>query len=427
MLLTSVLILFFLLLLAGVPIYLVLSGLAAMVWLVEGDPLVSLGQQYANHLNSYTLVAVPLFVIAATFMQRGGVARALIDMASAWVGRTRGALGIVCILATAVFAAISGSSVATALAIGAVLIPAMRDRGYPISFATGTIGAGGTLGILIPPSLAMLIYGIIVDESVPRLFLAGVVPGLIQAALLIAYVRFFAVRNNLPVEDKLDRKQFIRANVRAMPALLVPVIILGGIYSGLVTISEAAGLSAVVALIVSLLFYREIKLLDVLPILADGVRQTGVIIFIVLGALTFAHWLTGAGVTRVLVEFVESMDLSAWEFLIIANLIMFILGMFLEVISVILIFVPLIVPVILQLDIDPIHFGVILVVNMEIALLTPPVGMNLFVLKSVANTGIEKVIKGMVPYIILMLFLLVFITFVPAVSTWLPNLVFGAR
>ncbi|WP_174802904.1 TRAP transporter large permease [Martelella limonii] len=427
MLLTAVLVLFFVLLLAGIPIYLVLSGLATLVWLVEGDPLVSLGQQYANHLNSYTLVAIPLFVIAATFMQRGGVAGALIDMASAWVGRTRGALGIVCILATAVFAAISGSSVATALAIGAVLIPAMRERGYPISFATGTIGAGGTLGILIPPSLAMLIYGIIVDESVPRLFLAGVVPGLIQAALLMVYVRYYAVRHDLPVEEKLDRKQFVRANLRALPAMLVPVIILGGIYSGLVTISEAAGLSAVVALLVSLLFYRDITLRDVLPILASGVRQTGVIIFIVLGALTFAHWLTGAGVTRLLVGAVEDMQLSAWQFLIVANLIMFILGMFLEVISVILIFVPLIVPVIIQLGINPIHFGVILVVNMEIALLTPPVGMNLFVLKSVADTGIDKVIKGMVPYIGLMLVLLAFITFVPAVSTWLPDLVFGAR
>lgn len=427
MLLTVVLILFFILLLVGVPIYLVLSGLAVLVWLVEGNPLVSLGQQYANHLNSYTLVAVPLFVIAATFMQRGGVARALIAMASAWVGRTRGALGIVCILATAVFAAISGSSVATALAIGAVLIPAMKQRGYPITFATGTIGAGGTLGILIPPSLAMLIYGIIVDESVPRLFLAGVIPGLIQAALLMAYVRYYAVRYDLPVEEPMDRQEFITANLNALPALLVPTIILGGIYSGLVTISEAAGLSAIVAMIVSLTFYREIRLRDVLPILADGVRQTGVIIFIVLAALTFAHWLTGAGVTRALVNFIERMDLTALEFLIAANVIMFILGMFLEVISVILIFVPLIVPVLLKLDIDPIHFGVILVVNMEIALLTPPVGLNLFVLKSVADTGIDKVIRGVTPYIGLMLVLLVFITLVPSVSTWLPDLVFGAR
>ncbi|KMK68271.1 TRAP transporter large permease [Puniceibacterium sp. IMCC21224] len=425
MLLTIVLILFFLLLLIGVPIYLVLSGLAVLTWVVEGAPLVSLGQQYANHLNSYTLVAVPLFVIAATFMQRGGVAKALIDMASAWVGRTRGALGIVCILATAVFAAISGSSVATALAIGAVLIPAMKERGYPITFATGTIGAGGTLGILIPPSLAMLIYGIIVDESVPRLFLAGVVPGLLQAALLMVYVRYYAVRYDLPVEEAMDRDQFIHANLNALPALLVPIIILGGIYSGLVTISEAAGLSAIVALIVSLTFYREIRLRDVLSILADGVRQTGVIIFIVLAALTFAHWLTGAGVTRALVNFIDTMDLSPWEFLIAANVIMFVLGMFLEVISVILIFVPLVVPALLQLGINPIHFGVILVVNMEIALLTPPVGLNLFVLKSVANTGIDKVIRGVTPYILLMLCLLVFITFVPAVSTWLPDLVFG--
>lgn len=192
---------------------------------------------------------------------------------------------------------------------------------------------------------------------------------------MIGYVRYYAVRHDLPVEEPMDRQQFLCANLNALPALLVPIIILGGIYSGLVTISEVAGLSAVVAMIVSLLFYREIQLRDVLPILSDGVRQTGVIIFIVLAALTFAYWLTGA-----LVGFIEKMDLSAWQFLIAANMIMFVLGMFLEVISVILIFIPLIVPVLIQLGINPIHFGVILVVNMEIALLTPPVGLNLFVL-----------------------------------------------
>ena len=425
MLLANVLILFIVLLLAGVPIFLVLSGLSLMVWLVDGTPLVSLGQQYANHLNSFTLVAVPLFVIAATFMQRGGVAKALIDMATAWVGQTRGALGVVCILATAVFAAISGSSVATALAIGAVLIPAMRQRGYPISFATGTVGAGGTLGILIPPSLAMLIYGIIVDESVPRLFLAGVVPGLIQVVIFLVYIRWYATRKGLPVEEPLDRSEFMRANLHAMPALLVPAIILGGIYSGLVTISEAAGLSALVAMIVSLVFYREIRLRDVLPILADGVRQTAVIIFIVLSALTFAHWLTGAGVTAALVNLIQQLNLNAWEFLIVANIAMFVLGMFLEVISVILIFVPLIVPALHQLGIDPIHFGVILVINMEIALLTPPVGLNLFILKSVADTPIQNIIKGVAPYIVLMIGLLILITFVPALSTGLPDLVYG--
>lgn len=425
MLLVTILVLFIALLLAGVPIYLVLSGLALLVWQVEGTPIVSLGQQFANHLNSYTLVAIPLFVIAATFMQRGGVAKALIDMASAWVGRTQGALGVVCVLATAVFAAISGSSVATALAIGAVLIPAMKQRNYPIAFASGTVGAGGTLGILIPPSLAMLIYGIIVDESVPRLFLAGVVPGLLQVLIFLVYIRWYAKRHDLPVEEPQDRSEFLRANLNALPALLVPTIILGGIYSGLVTISEAAGLSALVALIVSLTFYREITLRDVLPILADGVRQTAIIIFIVLAALTFAHWLTGAGVTSALVGLIERLNLNAWQFLIAANLIMFVLGMFLEVISVILIFVPLIVPALHQLGINPIHFGVILVVNMEIALLTPPVGLNLFVLKSVAETSIQNVIKGVAPYILLMIGLLIVITFVPGLSTGLPDLVFG--
>ena len=220
---------------------------------------------------------------------------------------------------------------------------------------------------------------------------------------------------------------FLRANLRALPALLVPLIILGGIYSGVVTISEAAGLSAIVAILVSLIFYREIGLRDVLPVLADGVRQTGVIIFIILGALTFAHWLTGAGVTQALVAVVEKSNMNAWQFLLFANMVMFGLGMFLEVISVILIFVPLVVPVILHLGINPIHFGVVLVINMEIALLTPPVGLNLFVLQSISDAPISKVIKGVGPYIVLMLGLLVLVTFLPALSTWLPDQVFGKR
>lgn len=416
---------FIVLLLAGVPIFLSLSGLSLFAWLIEGKPLVSFGQQFSNHMNSHTLVAVPLFVIAATFMQRGGVAKALIDLAAAWVGQRKGALAIVCIMATGVFAAISGSSVATAMAIGAVLVPAMLHRGYPIAFTTGTIGAGGTLGILIPPSLAMLIYGIIADESVPRLFLAGVIPGLLQALIFIVYIIWFARRHNLPLEPRLDRAAFWNAHVRALPALLVPVIILGGIYSGLVTISEAAGLSAVVAILVSLLFYRDIGLRDVLPILADSIRQTAVIIFIVISALTFAHWLTAAGATAMLSEAVVKADLSAWQFLVVANVVMFILGMFLEVISVILIFVPLVIPIIHHLGIDPIHFGVILVINMEIALLTPPVGLNLYVLQSIANTPLANVIKGVGPYIVLMLGLLAVITFVPEISTWLPAFVFN--
>lgn len=425
MLLLFIVVAFVALLLAGVPIFLSLSGLSLFAWLIDGKPLVGIGQQFSNHLNSYTLVAVPLFVIAATFMQRGGVAKALIDLAASWVGQRRGALAIVCIMATGVFAAISGSSVATAMAIGAVLVPAMQERGYPISFSTGTIGAGGTLGILIPPSLAMLIYGIIADESVPRLFLAGVIPGLLQALIFIIYIVWFAKRHDLPLEPELDRGAFWKAHLRALPALLVPVIILGGIYSGVVTISEAAGLSAVVAILVSLLFYRDIGLKDLLPILAEAVRQTAVIIFIVLSALTFAHWLTAAGVTQMLGQAVTNANLSAWQFLIVANVVMFILGMFLEVISVILIFVPLVIPIIHHLGIDPIHFGVILVINMEIALLTPPVGLNLYVLQSIASTPLANVIRGVGPYIALMIALLALITFVPEISTWLPAFVFN--
>lgn len=412
-------------LLIGLPIYLALGFLALLLFWHEGTPLISLPQLIVDHLNSETLIAIPLFVIAATFMQRGGVANALIDCAQAWVGRARGGLAIVCVVACTIFAAICGSSVATAIAIGSVLIPAMVERKYESHFALGTVGAAGTLGILIPPSLAMIVYAVIAEESVPRLFLAGVIPGLMQAAMFIIYIMVYSQIRGYPFEPAMTRDRFMAVNIRAVPALFIPIIVLGGIYSGVVTVTEAAGLAALVAIVEGTLVYRGVKAGQIIESLAESMKLTASIVFIIFSALTFGHWITSAGIAELLVNYVKSLNLAAWQFLLFVNVLMLILGMFLEVFAIILIVLPLILPILKALDISLVHFAIVMTINMEIALISPPIGLNLFVLSSVANQPIGTAIKGIVPYLLLMLVLLGLITYVPEISLWLPNLVYG--
>ena len=419
------LVVFFGLLAAGLPIFLVLGLISFILFWMDDQLLVVVPEIIVNHLNSITLMAIPFFVMAATFMQKGGIAQALIDCAYAWVGRMRGGLAMVCVVATTIFAAISGSSVATALAMGTVLVPAMLARKYERHFALGVVGASGTLGILIPPSLAMIVYGIIAEQSVPRLFLAGVVPGLIQAGLFGVWVLYYAHRKGYPKEERLPPAEFLQRNLRALPALAVPVIVLGGIYSGIVTVTEAAALSAFVAVIVGLFFYRGFTIRELIPLMGESIKTAATIIVIIATALVFGHWITESGITQRLVDYVVSLDLQAWQFLLFINLVMLLLGMFLEVIAVILITLPLVLPILEALSIDPIHYAIIVTVNMELALLTPPIGLNLYVLSSISKAPITTVIRGVTPFIVLMLALLVLVTYVPAVSTWLPNLVMG--
>src|SRR5579862_5165520 len=246
------LLLFFGLLAAGMPIFLVLGTCAAVLYVASGEPLIGVAQVIVDQLNSPTLMSLPLFVMAAAFMRRGGVAKALVDVASAWLGGIRGSLGLVTVVACTLFAAICGSSVATALAMGTILLPAMIEKGYPRSFALGVIGASGTIGIVVPPSLALILYGIVAEQSVPRLFLAGVLPGLLQATAFFVWVWYTARRNNFPVEPSLPMAERWRVTARAIPALIVPVIVLVGIYGGVVTVTEAAAIAAVVSLLVSL-------------------------------------------------------------------------------------------------------------------------------------------------------------------------------
>lgn len=409
----------------GMPIFLVLGLLAFILFWAEGMPLVGVAQLVPDNLNSIGIAAIPFFVIAATFMQRGGIAKALVDCASAWVGWMQGGLALVCVVATTVFAAICGSSIATAMAMGTVLVPAMTERNYERQFALGVVGASGTLGILIPPSLSMIIYAIVTETSVPRLFLAGVVPGLLQAALFAVWIMIYTRRRRYVPERRPDRRRFVRANIDALPALALPVIVLGGIYGGIVTVTEAAALSAVVAIVASVFFYRGCRPGEILGTIAEGVRNTAAILFIVAGALMFGHWITGSSIPEAVVGFVRSRDLETWHFLLFINVVMLLLGMFLDVVAVILITVPLVLPLMEPLGIDPVHYAIVVTVNMELALLTPPIGLNLYVLAGISDAPIGEIIRGVAPFIVIMLGLLGLVTYVPELSTWLPDLVYG--
>lgn len=415
---------FIILLVLGVPIYLTMGLTSGLVFATEGS-LMPLAQKIIDELNSPTLLAVPYFVIAATFMERGGVAKALINAATAWIGRVHGGLGLVSVVTCAIFAAMCGSSVATAIAMGTIMIPAMLRNGYAPSFAGGILVSAGTLGILIPPSLAFVVYGVLADASIPRLFLGGVIPGLISATMMGVYVYFFSKKNGYVDRVPMPREEKIKKTINAIPALLVPVVVLGGLYGGFVTLTETAALSAVVAIALALFVYREVKIGDFLQVMTHAVRSAAAIMIIIAMALAFGHLITETGVAQKTLDFVKSLDIQPWQFLLAVNIILIFLGMFLEVFSILLIMVPIVLPLLEPLGIDPIHFGVMLVINMELALMSPPVGLNLFVISNISKIPLAQVLRGTMPFFFLMIGLLIVVTYIPIVSTWLPNLLMG--
>lgn len=419
------LLLFFGLLAAGMPIFLVLGACAAVLYMVSDQPLIGVAQVVIDHLNSSTLMSLPLFVMAAAFMRQGGVAKALVDVSAAWLGGIRGSLGLVTVVACTLFAAICGSSVATALAMGTILLPAMLEKGYPRGFALGVVGASGTIGIVIPPSLALILYGIVTEQSVPRLFLAGILPGLLQAGAFFGWVWYYARRHNFPKEPVIPLAERLRVTIRALPALAVPIVVLVGIYGGLVTVTEAAAIAATVALLVSLIFYRGFALSQTLSVIADALRSAGTIMLIVATALAFGHWMTESGVPAKLVTWTLAHNFKTWEFLLAMNVLLLVLGCFLEVIAALLLVMPILAPALIPLGVDPVHFSIIFTHNMEIALIHPPVGLNLYVLSTISDAPVGEVIRGILPFLILLLIVLGIITYVPALTMWLPNLIYG--
>jgi len=417
---------FIILLVLGVPIYLTMGLTSGLVFATEGS-LVPLAQKIIDELNSPTLLAVPYFVIAATFMERGGVAKALINAATAWIGRVHGGLGLVSVLTCAIFAAMCGSSVATAIAMGTIMIPAMLRNGYAPSFAGGILVSAGTLGILIPPSLAFVVYGVLADASIPRLFLGGVIPGLISATMMGLYVYFFSKKNGYVDREPMPRDEKIKKTIYAIPALLVPVVVLGGLYGGFVTLTETAALSAVVAIVLALFVYREVSARNFLKVMTHAVRSAAAIMIIIAMALAFGHLITETGIAQKTLDFVKSLDIQGWQFLLAVNILLIFLGMFLEVFSILLIMVPIVLPLLEPLNIDPIHFGVMLVINMELALMSPPVGLNLFVISNISKIPLAQVLRGTMPFFFLMVGLLLVVTYIPVISTWLPDLLMGPQ
>ncbi|OUS38565.1 hypothetical protein A9Q94_02120 [Rhodobacterales bacterium 56_14_T64] len=409
----------------GIPIYLVLMGVASILLLQEGRTLAGLGQHVLDHLNTPILISVPFFILAAVLMRSGGLAKVLFDAALTWVGWMPGGLAIAGVGATAVFASITGSSTATTIAMGTLLVPMMIEQGYKPGFAMGLTAAAGTLGILIPPSLPMLLIGLIADESIPRLFLGGIIPGLLQAGLFSLYIMVVANRVGGGAEPMVRGKVFLRANVHAFPAFLIPVIVLGGLYGGFVTLTEAAVLGALMALIAVLFIYRTVPLRKIPEMLTEAIDRTSVIILIIMGATLVSAWIIKSGLPQHLAHEIIASDLAPWQFLLILNGCLLILGMFLEGVAIILIVLPVVSVVVRQMGIDMTHFAVVMVINIELALLSPPIGLNLFVMSNVTGSPVTDVLRGTIPFFVIMLGLLALVTFIPALSTWLPSLVLG--
>lgn len=421
MTLLAVVTLLILLVLVGIPIYVALGGTALMLFWMSGSSAGGLVQVVLDHLDSSSLIAIPYFVMATTFLEHGRAGRVLVELADVWLGWMKGGLGLACVFAALVFSAISGSSTATVIALGVILIPAMTERNYPRDFALGVVGASGTLGILIPPSIALIVYGYVTDSSVPRLFMAGVLPGLMQAALFSLWVIYYGRRHNLASYARLDRKTIVRLHIEALPALAIPVLILGGIYSGIVTVTEAAALGAMSSMCVGLFIYRDIKWTSLLRLLTESVTTTARVMFIVAMSFAFSHWVIASQVSQSLLEAVTSSNISAWKFLLMMNVIMLFLGIFLEVISVILITLPLILPLMLALGIDPIHYAIIVIVNMQIATITPPVGLTLFALSSTTGASMAEILRGIWPFLMILLLSLILVTALPQLSLLLPH------
>lgn len=405
----------------GVPIYLALTAVAAFLLLDGGMSLTGFGQHVLDHLNSPTLVSVPFFLLAAVFMRGGGIARTLFDAAVTWIGWLPGGLAIAGIAATAIFAAINGSSVATALAMGSLMVPTMVEHGYKPRFAMGLTAAAATLGILIPPSLPIILIGLIAEESIPRLFLAGIVPGMLQALLFAGYVLFRARHVGGAALPFSDRATFIERNLRALPALAIPFVILGGLYGGFVTLTEAAVLGALVSFVVVALVYRSVRLAALPRLFTEAIDRTTVVAAIVIGATLLSAWIIKSGLPRDLAAAIVELGLQPWQFLLVTNVMLLIMGMFLEGVAIILIVMPVVAPVIRHIGIAPEHFAIVMVINIELALLSPPIGLNLFVMSNVTGRPVSEVLRGTLPFFLLMLALLLLVTFVPAISTWLPD------
>jgi C4-dicarboxylate transporter DctM subunit len=415
-------ILLFALMFIGVPVAASL-GLAGSVtiMLFSPDSVRSLAIKLFETSEHYTLLAIPFFLLSGAFMTTGGVAQRLIDFANACVGHIRGGLAISAVMACMLFAALSGSSPATVAAVGSIAIAGMVRSGYPQAFGAGIVCNAGTLGILIPPSIVMVVYAAATEQSVGKLFMAGVVPGLMLGVALMTAIYIVARKMNLPSLPRASLGELLRTARKAIWGLLLMVIILGGIYSGMFTPTEAAAVAAVYAGFVALFVYKDMRIRECPKVLLESGKLTIMLMFIIANAMLFAHVLTTEQIPQTITAIVIEMGLQPWQFLLVVNIVLLVAGAFMEPSAIILILAPILFPIAVQLGIDPIHLGIIMVVNMEIGLITPPVGLNLFVTSAVTGMPLTAVIKAAWPWLMLLLSFLMIITYVPAVSMALPN------
>jgi C4-dicarboxylate transporter, DctM subunit len=417
-----------LLLLLGFPIFVVLLGAVtvALVFFMH-MPLAALHQTMFGSVNAFALLAIPFFVYAGELMGRGSVAQRLVDFVQAGVGSVRGSLAVTTVGTSAIFGAISGISAACVATIGRIMHPAMRRAGYPETFAAGLVTAVGAIDIIIPPSIPMIVYGATAEESVPRLYAAGVVPGVMLALMLAAYVVWFARRHGIGGNTAFDLKAFMHATWRGIWALGMPFIILGGIYGGVFSPTEAAAVASVYAAFVTHFIFRELGWRDIVEAAAVTVTFTAQILIIIACAGVFSWLLTVNQVPAAIVAWLQSLHVSAWMFLLTINVMLLAVGCFLDPLSAILLLTPLLIPLVKSFGIDTVHFGIIMTVNLAIGLFHPPFGMNIFVAQSVLGLELKSIYRGIIPFLMIYLLALVLITYVPTISLGGMRLLLGVN
>ncbi|HET9462438.1 MAG TPA: TRAP transporter large permease subunit [Thiobacillus sp.] len=412
-----------LLMAVGMPVAIAL-GLSSMLTILffANDSLASLSIKLYETSEHYTLLSIPFFILAGTMMSTGGVAKRMVRFAVAAVGHLRGGLAIASVLACTLFAAVSGSSPATVVAIGSIVIAGMVRNGYPKPFAAGVICNAGTLGILMPPSIVMVVYATVTELSVGRMFMAGILPGLLLALMLALAVWWRAGRLTLTRTERASPRELLLAFKDSVWGLALLVIIMGGIYGGVFTPTEAAAVAAVYATLIAIFVYRDIGVRQLPGVLMESGKTTVMLMFIVANALLFAHVLTTERIPQLIAEHIVAAGMAPWMFLVVVNLILLVAGNFMEPTGIILILAPIFFPIATQLGIDPIHLGVIMVVNMEIGMITPPVGLNLFVTSGITGMSLVQVTRAALPWLSVLLVFLIMITYIPQISLLLPQL-----
>jgi C4-dicarboxylate transporter DctM subunit len=408
--------------LTGMPVSIGL-GLTVLVFLftMTEVPVEAVALKLFTGIEKFEIMAIPFFILAGNFLTHGGVARRMIRFATAMVGHWHGGLALGGVVACALFAAVSGSSPATVVAIGSIILPAMVKQGFPKRFGAGVIATSGALGILIPPSIVMVMYAVATNSSVGALFMAGVIPGLVLAAMLGFTTWWRARRHNYPRMEKASWRERWNAFRESVWGLALIAIVMGGIYSGIFTPTEAAAMSAVYAFIVAVFIYRDLPLSKVPRTLLDSANMSAMLLYIITNAVLFSFLMTHENIPQSMAQWFIDKGLSVVVFLLIVNVILLMAGSLMEPSSIMLIMAPILFPMAIKLGIDPIHFGIVMVVNMEVGMITPPVGLNLYVASGITKLGMTELTVATFPWLVTMLVFLTLVTYWPALSIWLPQ------